>query len=66
MVLQCSRKFVLFLLSISTLRRTISFDSQRRRLYDMNYVNMSNEIRVCTKRKFKNCNFSVMYIVKAH
>ena len=46
-VLQCSCKFVLFLLSINTLRRTIyHWIAKKRRLYhDMNYVNMSNEIR---------------------
>ena len=26
--------------------------------YDMNYVNISSEIRVGIKREFRNCNFS--------
>ena len=28
----------------------------------MNYVNMSNEIRVCIKREFRNCNFSYIFL----
>ena len=41
----------------------ISFDSKRRMLHhDINHVNMSNEIRVCTNREFKNCNFSHIFL----
>ena len=41
----------------------ISLDSQRRMLYhDINYVNLSNEIRVCTKREPRNCNFLYIFL----
>ena len=41
----------------------ISLDSQRRMLnHDINFVNMSNKIKLHTKRKFRNCNFSDIFL----
>ena len=50
----------LFLLSINTLRRTI-YNWIRMLHYDMNYVNISSEIRIGIKREFRNCNFSHIF-----
>ena len=41
----------------------ISLDSLNIMLHrDINYVNMSNEIKVRTRREFRNCNFSYIFL----
>ena len=41
----------------------ISLDSQNMMLHvDINYVNISNKIIVRTRREFKNCNFSYIFL----
>ena len=41
----------------------ISLDSQNKMLHgDINYVNISNKIKVRTRRQFRNCNFSYIFL----
>ena len=42
----------------------ISFDSRMRMLLnDVNKINVGDEIHVCTRQDFKNCNFQEIFLI---
>ena len=44
------------------LKNYIKLDSQKTMLHgNINYVNISNKIKVRTRRQFRNCNFHIFF-----